>query len=252
MFIAGEPSGDLLAAHLARALRPAVIETQSRPTADAQPLHTGLAPEFFGAGGPMMAAAGVELAFDLTQHAVIGLWEVLKHYAKFHRLFRQLLQLAIERQPDAILCVDFFGFNRRFAHAVKRHVRARRGPFYQWNPKIIQYVSPQVWASRPGRARAMAGDFDLLLSIFPFEKPWYAQRVPELKVEFVGHPLTDRYATMARPCSESRVPPANHTRPNSSSAAEASNVVGPEPQTPQVRTTACGIFVDESEKKEGG
>src|SRR5205814_1874573 len=83
-----------------------------------------------------------------------------RNYAKFKRLFQQLLRLAVERQPDAILCVDFSGFNRRFAHAVKQHTRARQGPFYNWNPKIIQYVSPQVWASRPGRAVAMAADFD--------------------------------------------------------------------------------------------
>ncbi len=195
MLIAGEPSGDLLAAELVKALRRAVLERQSRPAADAQPLQTGLAPVVFGAGGPKMAEAGVTLAVDMTPHAVIGLWEVLKNYAKFRRLFQQLLQLAVDRQPDAIVCVDFSGFNRRFAHAVKAHVRAHRGPFYNWNPRIIQYVSPQVWASRPGRARAMADDFDLLLSIFPFEKQWYVDHAPGLRVEFVGHPIVDRYAT---------------------------------------------------------
>ena len=178
MLIAGEASGDLLAAELVTAL-----------TEQA----TGFRPRFFGAGGPKMAAAGVELAFDLTQHSVIGLVEVLKNYGKFKRLFHELLRLALERQPDAIICVDFSGFNRRFAHAVKDYVRARHSPFFNWNPKIIQYVSPQVWASRPGRAKAMAQDFDLLLTIFPFEKPWYAERVPELRVEFVGHPMVDRF-----------------------------------------------------------
>jgi lipid-A-disaccharide synthase len=56
----------------------------------------------------------------------------------------------------------------------------------------VQFVSPQVWASRPGRAKQLAADYDLLLSIFPFEKQWYAQRVPQLRVEFVGHPMLDR------------------------------------------------------------
>ena len=194
MLIAGEASGDLLAAELVEALRPALAEFEGRPTADSQPLHASLAPSFFGAGGPRMAAAGVELAFDLTQHSVIGLWEALKSYGKFKRLLDQLLQLARGRQPDAIICVDFSGFNRRLAHAIKNDVRARQNVFFNWNPKLIQYVSPQVWASRPGRADKMAKDIDLLLAIFPFEKEWYAKRVPHLRVEFVGHPIIDRYA----------------------------------------------------------
>jgi lipid-A-disaccharide synthase len=67
-----------------------------------------------------------------------------------------------------------------------------------WRPKIVQYVSPQVWASRPGRARKLAEAVDLLLCTFPFERDWYAQRVPELKVEFVGNPIVDRYASAIR------------------------------------------------------
>ncbi len=140
-----------------------------------------------------MAAAGVDLAFDMTAHSVIGLSEALKHYFKFRRLFLQLFELARQRQPDAILCVDFSGFNRRFAHAVRQYARAHADWFHVWNPRLIQYVSPQVWASREGRAYQMARDYDLVLSIFPFEKEWYAKRVPQLPVEFVGHPIVDRY-----------------------------------------------------------
>ena len=194
MVIAGEPSGDTLAAELVRSLRRAWVEQGASPSADLQPLETGLDPRFFGAGGSRMAEVGVELAFDMTEHAVVGLVEVLRNYGKFKRLFDHLLQLAFDRQPDAILCVDFSGFNRRFARAVKREVRRQRGPFKNWDPKIVQYVSPQVWASRPGRARAMARDFDLVLSIFPFEKAWYAEHASELPVVFVGHPIVDRYA----------------------------------------------------------
>ena len=139
-----------------------------------------------------MAAAGVELAFDLTEHSVIGISDVLKNYFKFRRLFNQLLALAIERKPDVIIGVDFGGFNLRFGHAVKQYVR--ENPFSKWNPKIVQFVSPQVWASRPGRANLLAADYDLLLSIFPFEKDWYAQRTPKLRVEFVGHPMVGRFA----------------------------------------------------------
>jgi len=198
MLIAGEASGDLLAAELVKALQASFLEAESYLTDDVQPLRTALAPRFFGAGGPRMAAAGVELAFDMTQHAVIGLSDVLKKYSEFRQLFNQLLKLAIERQPDVIICVDFSGFNRRFAHAVKQYVRARQSWFKNWNPAIVQYVSPQVWASRPSRAYQLAEDIDLLLSIFPFEKDWYARRVPKLRVEFVGHPLVDRYASAER------------------------------------------------------
>jgi lipid-A-disaccharide synthase len=179
MVIAGEASGDLLAAELVSALRGKLPDAQ-----------------FFGAGGAKMSAAGVELAFDLTQHSVIGFSDVLKNYFKFRRLFNQLLALAIERKPDVVMGVDYGGFNLRFGHAVKKYVR--ENPFANWNPKIVQFVSPQVWASRPGRANLLAADYDLLLSIFPFETDWYAQRVPKLRVEFVGHPMIGRFAAGTR------------------------------------------------------
>ncbi len=140
-----------------------------------------------------MAAAGVELAFDMTQHSVIGISEVLKNLGKFRQLFRQLFRLAIERQPDVIIGVDYGGFNLRFGKAIRNYVRKHRSQFTPWNPKIVQFVSPQVWASRPGRAYTLSDNYDLLLSIFPFEKKWYAQRVPRLRVEFVGHPMVGRF-----------------------------------------------------------
>src|SRR6266850_5250449 len=174
MLIAGEASGDLLAAELVSALRGKLPDAK-----------------FFGAGGVKMSAAGVELAFDLTQHSVIGISDVLKNILKFRRLFNELLALAIERKPDVVIGVDYGGFNLRFGQAVKAYIRDN--PFSKWNPKIVQFVSPQVWASRPGRAKKLARDYDLLLSIFPFEKDWYARRVPSLRVEFVGHPMIERY-----------------------------------------------------------
>ncbi len=192
MLIAGDPSGDMLAAELVGALREKVVAGLIDTTADVQPLRTALAPRFFGAGGPKMVAAGVEQVFDLTQHSVIGFAEVLKNLGKFKRLFKQLLQVAIARQPDVIIGVDYGGFNLRFAKAIKAHVRAHRSVFNNWNPKIVQFVSPQVWASRAGRAYTLAENHDLLLSIFPFEKDWYARRVPKLRVEFVGHPMVGR------------------------------------------------------------
>jgi len=184
MLIAGEPSGDLLAAELVDALE---REAASNPKSEIRN------PKFFGAGGAKMAEAGVELAFDMTQHSVIGLWEAVKKYGQFKRLFDQLVALAFERQPDVIVCVDFSVFNHRFARKIRWELEVRRAALGDWTPKIVKYVSPQVWASRPGRAKAMAREFDLLLTLFPFEKPWYAERVPELKVEFVGHPAIDRF-----------------------------------------------------------
>src|SRR4051812_13854094 len=193
MVIAGEASGDMLAAELVQALRGEFASATPALSRDFQPLRTTLEPRFFGAGGPRMAEAGVELAFDMTKHAVIGLFDAIKHYGKFRRLFNELFRLALDRQPDIIICVDFAGFNRRFAHAVRQFVRQRTDWFHDWNPKIVQYVSPQVWASRESRSYQIAEDYDLVLSIFPFEKEWYARRVPRLRVVFVGHPILDRY-----------------------------------------------------------
>jgi len=193
MLIAGEASGDTLAAELVVALRHDLLARQT-DSSDVQPFRTALAPHFFGAGGPRMAAAGVELAFDLTRHSVIGISEVIKKYFEFRQMMHQLVKLALTRRPDVIVCVDFHGFNGRLAAAVRKAVRSQRGKFNNWQPKIVQFVSPQVWASRPGRADAMAENLDLLLSIFPFEKAWYAQRVPKLRVEFVGHPMIGRFA----------------------------------------------------------
>jgi lipid-A-disaccharide synthase len=207
MLIAGEASGDMLAAELVPALNGALADVEVDGTWDLQPLHTSLAPHFFGAGGPRMKAAGVDLAFDMTRHSVIGLSDVLKNYLKFRRLFRELYNVALERTPDAIVCVDFSGFNRRFGHAIRQHVRARQGWFHSWNPVLIQYVSPQVWASREGRARQVARDFDLLLSIIPFEKQWYARHAANLRVEFVGHPMVDRFGNVQTGIRSAGEPP---------------------------------------------
>lgn len=167
MIIAGEASGDTLGAELLRALRARV------PNA-----------EFFGAGGPKLAEAGAKLEFDLAAHAVVGIWEVVKNYSKFKAFFDRLLNVARERQPDVVVLIDYPGFNLRFAKALRQFSRA----------KIVYYVSPQIWAWHESRVHQIAKDIDLMLAIFPFEKAWYAERVPNFKVEFVGHPLIDRYA----------------------------------------------------------
>lgn len=215
MIVAGEPSGDLLAAELVLALKDELAKVQSRFSPDLQPLETSLVPRFFGAGGPRMRDAGVELAFDMTEHAVIGL-DALKKYRRLRRHLRKLRRLAIAREPDAIICVDFSGFNLRLASAIKRYVRSRiKKRFNNWKPRMVQYVSPQVWASRPGRARRLERNIDLLLSILPFEKDWYALRAPGLRVEYVGHPVLDRYAKLPTKHVEAAGPPVVALLPGS-------------------------------------
>ena len=187
LMIAGEASGDTLGAELIEA-------TQTEPGGDLI--------DFIGAGGPKMAAAGQHAELDLTEHAVVGIWEVLKNYGKFRQLFRQLLDLATRREPDAIVLIDYPGFNLRFAGAIRNYQTSGGGAFRDWQPKIICYVSPQLWAWREGRVHAIARDIDLMLSIFPFEKEWYAERVPKFPVEFIGHPLVDRFP-LAKPDGKS-------------------------------------------------
>src|SRR5258707_14969955 len=113
MLIAGDTSGDLLAAEL--------VATTRERLPDAK---------FFGAGGGQMSTAGMELAFDMTKHSVIGVSDALKNIFKFRRLFNQLLALAIERRPDVVIGVDYGGFNLRFGHAIKEHIRNNPG---EWN-----------------------------------------------------------------------------------------------------------------------
>ena len=187
LMIAGEASGDTLGAELIEA-------TQTEPGGDLI--------DFIGAGGPKMAAAGQHAELDLTEHAVVGIWEVLKNYGKFRQLFRQLLDLATRREPDAIVLIDYPGFNLRFAGAIRNYQTSGGGAFRDWQPKIICYVSPQLWAWREGRVHSIARDIDLMLSIFPFEKEWYAERVPKFPVEFIGHPLVDRFP-LAKPDGKS-------------------------------------------------
>jgi len=171
MFMAGETSGDTLAAEMLAALREELGEVNA-----------------FGAGGPKMTEAGVDLALDLTEHAVVGLWEAVRNYSKFKGFFDQLLAEAFRAKPDAIICIDNPGFNLRFVRAIRE--RAAGG---DWQPRIIYYISPQLWAWHASRVHQIARDVDVLLSIFPFEQQWYAERVPGFPVEFVGHPLCDRY-----------------------------------------------------------
>ena len=157
----GEASGDLYAGALVRALR-------------------ALDPEVAvaGLGGPQFAAAGGRLIDDYRQLAVTGLTEAVSKIPRSLAAFRRLVRAAAADRPDALVAVDFPDFNFRLARAIKR-----------LGVPVVYYISPQIWAWRPGRLATMKRIADRVLVIFPFEASIYEQGgVP---VEFVGHPLVD-------------------------------------------------------------
>ncbi len=166
-FVAGEHSGDARGAELMRALRERV----------ARPL------DFRGAGGPEMQAIAGEHLHDWSAEAVVGLWDVLKKYGYFQAQFARILQEIDDLRPEALILIDYPGFNLRLAKAVRqRHPGVR----------IIYYISPQVWAWNRGRIPKMAQYLDLMLCIFPFEKELYENS--GLRTDFVGHPMLDSLA----------------------------------------------------------
>ena len=116
-----------------------------------------------------MREAGVETIVNSDELAIMGIVEVGRVFSKFLSAFRKLKAAAIQRSPDAVVLVDWPEFNLRLASALHR-----RGL------KVIYYISPQLWAWRPGRVHKIERDVDLLLSILPFEVEWYkaAQREP--------------------------------------------------------------------------
>lgn len=163
-FVAGETSGDARAAEVMFALR------EARPDI-----------RFGGAGGPRMQ----ELAdgpFDnwTAQAAVLGLWDVLKHYGYFRKKFHRMLGDIARERPDAVVLVDYPGFNLRLAKALRKAGYAG---------KILYYISPQVWAWNRGRIPKMAAYLDLMVCVFPFEAPMY--EASGLHTVFAGHPLLE-------------------------------------------------------------
>ena len=161
LLLAGEPSGDLHGAALARSLR------QKWPRA-----------RLFGLGGERMAAAGVECMAGLEELAVMGFAEVARHLGFFWRLMGRV-RGALQRQAvDLVIPIDYPGFNLRVAS----HARAAGIP-------VLYYIAPQVWAWRPSRARRLARDTDHVAVILPFEVEFL--REAGARVTFVGHPLLE-------------------------------------------------------------
>ena len=165
MISCGEPSGDLYAGALVAALRerdPAI--------------------RVFGFGGERLQAAGATLDGDYRGFSVTGLVEAASVLPRSWKMLRTLSALARERRPDVFVAIDFPDFNFRLLPVMRR-----------LGIPVVYYVSPQLWAWRPGRLKTISRYVDRMLVIFPFEAPLYERAgVP---VEFVGHPLID----LARP-----------------------------------------------------
>jgi lipid-A-disaccharide synthase len=166
MLVAGEPSGDALGAQLARALRRRLGD---RPT------------RFVGVGGEKMAREGVRSPFDYRQVTVLGFFEGLLAYPRILARVRDTVALAEREQPDVAVLIDSWGFTLRVAQGLKR--------LDQGLP-VVKYVGPQVWASRPGRARTLARTVDQLLSIHVFDAPYFERE--GLATTFVGNPALHR------------------------------------------------------------
>lgn len=162
MIVAGEASGDGHAAKLVRALREMAPGTKF---------------EFFGAAGPKMREAGVEAVVSSDNMSIVGLAEIGRALPMFLRAFSDLKRVAETKKPDAVILVDFPDFNLKLARVLKRK-----------GLTIIYYISPQLWAWRQHRISSIKRYVDLLITILPFEKEWYADRGVN-HVEYVGSPL---------------------------------------------------------------
>jgi lipid-A-disaccharide synthase len=160
LIICGEPSGEMHAAGLADALK-------------------RLNPEIklSGIGSELLRSSGVEIFYDIKGLSVMGFFDVLKKIPRFLTLKQLILDKISELKPDAIIFVDFSGFNLRLAKAINNAI------------PTIYYVSPQVWASRPGRVKTIAKYIKKIIVLFKFEEEFY--RKFKIKAEWTGHPLLD-------------------------------------------------------------
>ncbi|WP_292064544.1 lipid-A-disaccharide synthase [Brevundimonas sp. UBA7664] len=148
MLVAAEASGDALGAGLAGALK------------------ARLGPEvaFVGVGGPRMAAQGVESPFDIAELSIHGWVEGLRAYGIVKRRVADTVALGLAEKPDAVVLIDSWGFTIRVAKAFRAALP---------DVPLIKYVGPQVWASRPGRAKTLAAAVDHLLALYAFDAPWF-------------------------------------------------------------------------------
>ena len=171
MISCGEASGDLYAGALAAELR------AREPTVD-----------IVGLGGRRLEAAGGRLIADFTPLTVTGLIEMIRVLPRSYSILQRLLEAARQHRPDVLVAIDFPDFNFRLMAAME-----------QLGVPVVYYVSPQLWAWRSGRMKAMKRYVNKVLVIFPFEQALYEEAgVP---VEFVGHPLVDLVQTHHSPAA---------------------------------------------------
>lgn len=168
--IAGEMSGDKHGALLMREMKKLSPEVK-----------------FSGLGGGLMHEESPQVENWAEEAAVIGVVEVLKKYGWFRRRFLETLDRIADEKPDVLVLIDYPGFNLRMAEQVHRKMP---------KVKIAYFISPQVWAWHRGRIPKMARMLDLMMCIFPFEKPLFEEA--GLRTEFVGHPLVDDILAMRR------------------------------------------------------
>ncbi|MBN8979038.1 MAG: lipid-A-disaccharide synthase, partial [Rhizobiales bacterium] len=168
--IATEESGDRLGAGLMHELR----------------ARLGEAVCFEGVGGRAMAEAGLASRFPIEELSIVGLAAVAKQLRSILRRIRETADAVIAAKPDALIIID----SPDFTHRVAKRVRARAPQI-----PIIDYVSPQVWAWRPGRARVMRSYIDHVLAILPFE-PEALRKLDGPPCTFVCHPLTAQIGSL--------------------------------------------------------
>ena len=173
---AGEASGESYGAQLIAALK------KREPSL-----------ECVGVGGERMRAAGCRMVVDAKEITVVGLAEVVSHLPRMWREFRRLLRAVDEQKPDAAVLIDFPDWNLRLARAL----HGRGIP-------AVYYVSPQLWAWRPGRIQQVKRYVRKMLVIFPFEEQWYRER--GVQAEYVGHPLADLPAPAVPPLRSPQIP----------------------------------------------
>ncbi len=161
MLVAAEASGDALGAGLAKALK----------------ILLGDKVTFVGVGGPKMAAEGVASPFDIAELSVLGWIEGLRAYGRVKARVADTVALAVRERPDAVVLIDSWGFTIRVAQALRLVLPG---------VPLIKYVGPQVWASRPGRAKTLAGAVDHLLALYAFDAPWFEKE--GLPTTVVGSP----------------------------------------------------------------
>ncbi len=160
MLVAAEPSGDQLGAALMRGLKAAAP-----------------AVAFSGCGGAAMAGEGFETLFPTDRLSVMGLADVLPAIPEVLRRAGELARHAVEREADVVVLIDSWGFNHQVASRLKK--RAPHIP-------IVKYVAPQVWASRPQRVHTLKREVDCVLTLLPFEPPWF--EAVDLPAYYVGNP----------------------------------------------------------------